>query len=116
MHGGYGNKVDVFSAGVTLYVMLCGYEPFYGETDSQLVAANKEAKIDFPDDEWSGISWNARDLVSKMMEPNPKKRLDASRALKHPWFQTHLSDADTLDGSMSLPAAEVPLENACTIS
>jgi serine/threonine protein kinase len=49
---GYGNKVDVFSAGITLYVMLCGYEPFYGETEKDLVEANKQAVIDFPERDW----------------------------------------------------------------
>jgi len=44
--------VDAFSAGVTLYVMLCGYEPFFGESDEQLIAANKKAKIDFPSNDW----------------------------------------------------------------
>lgn len=52
LHGGYGNKVDVFSAGVILYVLLCGYEPFYGESDADLVAANKEAKVEFPSSDW----------------------------------------------------------------
>lgn len=52
VHGGYSNKVDVFSAGVTLYVMLSGYEPFYGESDAELIAANKEAKLEFPSSDW----------------------------------------------------------------
>jgi serine/threonine protein kinase len=53
VHGGYGNKVDVYSAGVTLYVLLCGYEPFYGESDAELIAANKAAIIDYPEEDWS---------------------------------------------------------------
>jgi serine/threonine protein kinase len=53
VHGGYGNKVDVFSAGVTLYVLLCGYEPFYGESDTELIAANKAAIVDYPEEDWS---------------------------------------------------------------
>lgn len=52
VNGGYKNKVDIFSAGVTLYVLLCGYEPFYGETDAELMAANKAAKVEFPADDW----------------------------------------------------------------
>lgn len=89
VYGGYGNKVDVFSAGVTLYVMLCGYEPFYGESDAELVAANKSAKIEFPDEEWQTISSLARDLVLKMMHPDPNERLDAKHALQHPWILLH---------------------------
>ena len=49
---GYENKVDIFSLGVTMYILLCGYEPFYGETDEELISANKEAKVDFPDGDW----------------------------------------------------------------
>ena len=50
--GGYGNKVDMFSAGVTLYVMLAGYEPFYGESDAELIDANRNAQVDFPHADW----------------------------------------------------------------
>ena len=52
VNGGYGNKVDIFSTGVTLYIMLCGYEPFYGETDAELIHANREAVVEFPDADW----------------------------------------------------------------
>jgi len=117
VHGGYGNKVDIFSAGVTMYVMLCGYEPFYGETDAELIRSNKEAAVDFPKEEWEGISDSARDLVQKMMHADPAKRLDAGAALKHPWFQTHLKEVDrVLDQSISLPASEAPEGDACVIS
>lgn len=50
---GYGNKIDVFSAGVTLYVMLCGYEPFYGESEEELIEANKASELEFPGAEWA---------------------------------------------------------------
>lgn len=89
MNGGYGNKVDIFSAGVTLYVMLCGYEPFYGETDAELIQANKKAEVDFEDDEWTNVSQEAKDLVRCMMEVNPVKRISVSDALNHPWLARH---------------------------
>jgi serine/threonine protein kinase len=116
IHGGYGNKVDVFSAGVTLYVMLCGYEPFYGETDAELVAANKAARVEFTEADWAGISTEARDMVTKMMHPDPAQRLDAKAALAHPWLRRLDKDSDALDRSLSLPSHEAPTDDACVIS
>ena len=105
-HGGYGNKVDVFSAGVTLYVMLCGYEPFYGETDAELVEANKSALVEFPQEDWSSVSNAAMDLVRKMMHPDPSLRLSANQALQHPWMSSHVKDS-TRQFSVSDPEDEV---------
>jgi Protein kinase domain len=114
--GGYGNKVDVFSAGVTLYVMLCGYEPFYGETDEQLKEANKVALVEFPTEDWSNISAAAKDLVRQMMQPDPAKRLDAQQTLEHPWILKHVPSvkegAET--GSVGLPSWR--RDDACLIS
>jgi serine/threonine protein kinase len=120
---GYGNKVDVFSAGVTLYVMLCGYEPFYGETEKELIEANKKADIDFPEADWKGASDDARDLVLKMTKADPRERLTAKEALQHPWMARWAEDdLGASSGShsgtknMSLTAADLPDEGACVIS
>ena len=37
---------------MTLYVMLVGYEPFYGESEEELINANRETKVDFPHADW----------------------------------------------------------------
>eukprot|EP00579_Thalassiosira_antarctica_P033228 CAMPEP_0201995208 /NCGR_PEP_ID=MMETSP0905-20130828/2744_1 /ASSEMBLY_ACC=CAM_ASM_000554 /TAXON_ID=420261 /ORGANISM="Thalassiosira antarctica, Strain CCMP982" /LENGTH=1066 /DNA_ID=CAMNT_0048550269 /DNA_START=29 /DNA_END=3226 /DNA_ORIENTATION=- len=85
VNGGYGNKVDMFSAGVTLYVMLSGYEPFYGESDAELIDANREAKVDFPHADWHSVSIEGRDLIERMLVVDPIKRIGPSEALRHPW-------------------------------
>jgi tRNA A-37 threonylcarbamoyl transferase component Bud32 len=51
-NSGYKNKVDEFSAGVILYVLLCGYEPFFGEDERELTAVNTKAKVEFPEEDW----------------------------------------------------------------
>jgi len=82
---GYRNSVDLFSLGVVMYTLLCGYEPFYGESDAELVKCNKKAQIVF-DEDWEGVSEEAKDLICRMCEPDPEKRIGAEEALKSKWF------------------------------
>ncbi|KAL7549559.1 hypothetical protein ACHAWF_012828 [Thalassiosira exigua] len=86
VNGGYGNKVDMFSAGVVLYVMLAGYEPFYGESDAELIDANMEVKLDFPHADWHSVSVEGRDLIERMLIIYPSNRIGPSEALRHPWI------------------------------
>ncbi|CAJ1935043.1 unnamed protein product [Cylindrotheca closterium] len=114
---GYGNQVDVFSAGVTLYVMLCGYEPFYGESEEALIEANKEAVVEFPKNDWSGISKDARDLIREMLKTDPGERITAKEALEHAWIQQFGSKRATdADANLQLLLADAPDAGACLIS
>lgn len=47
-----------------MYMCLCGYEPFYGVNENELLAANKAAVVEFHLPEWRDVSQGARDLVS----------------------------------------------------
>ena len=114
VHGAYSKKVDVFSAGVTLYVMLCGYEPFYGETDSELIRANKEAVVEFPAEDWKTISASAQDLVTKMMLADANKRLSVEQAITHPWIIDLVHHQGSAEASPQ--TTDMPTFDACTIS
>ena len=92
---GYRNQVDIFSAGVTLYLMLCGYEPFYGETEKALIRTNQSAKVDFPESEWKTISSEAKDLVVQMLKMDPRERISAKDALEHPWIAGFEKDPES---------------------
>lgn len=85
---GYTEKVDVWSAGVILYILLCGYEPFSDDTktDKEMFKHILNGYYHFHSPEWDDITDAAKDLVRKMLVVDPKKRLSVYDALRHPWI------------------------------
>ncbi|CAO2822208.1 unnamed protein product [Amaranthus hypochondriacus] len=83
----YGPEVDIWSAGVILYILLCGVPPFWAETEQGVAQAIIRSVIDFKRDPWPRVSDNAKDLVRKMLDPDPACRLTAQQVLDHPWLQ-----------------------------
>ena len=59
----YTEKCDIWSAGVMLYVLLCGYPPFFGETQEEIISKIREGKLEFEDEVWENISVLAKDLI-----------------------------------------------------
>ncbi|URD89889.1 calcium-dependent protein kinase [Musa troglodytarum] len=83
----YGKEVDIWSAGVILYILLSGVPPFWAETDKGIFNAILQGHIDFESAPWPSISYSAKDLVRKMLTPDPKKRITAAQVLEHPWLR-----------------------------
>ncbi|XP_057434409.1 calcium-dependent protein kinase 20-like [Lotus japonicus] len=83
----YGPEVDIWSAGVILYILLCGVPPFWAETEQGVAQAIIRSVVDFKREPWPKVSDNAKDLVRKMLDPDPKRRLSAQEVLDHPWLQ-----------------------------
>ena len=86
LNGESDKKSDVWSCGVILYILLCGYFPFNGDNDDQIVEAIKSGKVNFIKDEWKHISNDAKELIQKMLEINPNNRFDALECLNHNFF------------------------------
>ena len=82
----YDEKCDIWSLGVIFYVLLCGYPPFNGDTDVEIMQNVQKGKFIFPIEEWGVISKEAKDLISKMLAYDPAKRISAKQVLLHPWF------------------------------
>ncbi|XP_022736376.1 calcium-dependent protein kinase 10-like [Durio zibethinus] len=83
----YGPEVDVWSAGVIVYILLCGVPPFWAETEQGVALAILRGVIDFKREPWPQVSESAKSLVRQMLEMDPKKRLTAQQVLEHPWLQ-----------------------------
>jgi calcium/calmodulin-dependent protein kinase I len=89
----YGSEVDMWSLGVIMYILLCGFPPFYDENNAALFASIKRGIFDFPSPYWDGISDVAKDLICRLLVVDPKKRYTAEQVLNHSWVSVcSLSD------------------------
>ncbi|XP_052830557.1 peripheral plasma membrane protein CASK isoform X3 [Octopus bimaculoides] len=82
----YGKPVDVWGCGLMLFILLAGYPPFYG-TKERLQKMIIKGKYHMRAKQWDFISESAKDLVKKMLEVDPEKRITIEEALNHPWIK-----------------------------
>ncbi|KAI4308003.1 hypothetical protein L6164_031122 [Bauhinia variegata] len=83
----YGKEIDIWSAGVILYILLSGVPPFWADTERGIFDAILKGHIDFDSSPWPTISSSAKDLVRKMLTQDPKKRITSAQVLDHPWIR-----------------------------
>ncbi|GKY94040.1 hypothetical protein MPSEU_000370700 [Mayamaea pseudoterrestris] len=89
----YDVECDLWSAGVCLYYMLSATHPFYTLTGDpmDIERAILQGRYDFEDDEvWLDVSDEAKDLISSLLQVNPKRRLTSSQALCSKWLEPTL--------------------------
>uniref|UniRef100_A0A6P7FV37 non-specific serine/threonine protein kinase n=1 Tax=Diabrotica virgifera virgifera TaxID=50390 RepID=A0A6P7FV37_DIAVI len=86
---GYGLKIDVWAAGVILYILLCGYPPFVSQDNDQekLFDCILSGQYDFPEEYWQDVSSCAKELIQNMLQLDPDLRFSAEDVLDHPWLQ-----------------------------
>ncbi|XP_038721173.1 phosphoenolpyruvate carboxylase kinase 1-like [Tripterygium wilfordii] len=82
----YGEKVDVWSAGVVLYIMLAGFPPFYGEDAVGIFEAVLRANLRFPSRVFQSFSPSVKDLLRRMLSKDVSRRFSAEQVLRHPWM------------------------------
>jgi len=106
---GYDTAVDMYSLGVTLYILLSGFSPstrirhknhHHSDFDDDTSQTSHESSddeceesytsIDFPPQIWCNINQSAMDLVKRMLHPNPSYRISATEALQHEWIVGHV--------------------------
>lgn len=86
----YDISCDIWSLGVIMYILCCGYPPFYSRSGNPISPGMKKrikkGEYAFPNDDWNGVSQEAKDLISGMLETVPEKRLKIDDVLKSKWL------------------------------
>ena len=90
-----GKPCDMWSIGITTYILLSGHSPFKAANLKELFRqVIRGVYRPMFGDHWRGISNNAKAFIQCCLELDPKKRMTAGQALAHPWLG-HLSQAPT---------------------
>lgn len=91
----YSSLVDMWSLGCLVYVILTGHLPFSGQSQEQLYKQIRQGSYHERPLKEAGVSEEAIDFLNRLLEVNPALRLDASKALSHPWISAKASQIDS---------------------
>lgn len=128
----YDKRCDLWSLGIIAYILLSGYLPFSGscgrdcgwedrgeecaECQQQLFVAIKSGELQFPEEYWTGVSSEAKDLIKQLLVRDASQRIKASSVLNHPWI---LSGGDCHPKAIAKPTTnttEPPTAPAAAVS
>lgn len=101
----YDEKCDVWSLGIMLYAMLCGFPPFLGETNEEIFGKIKNNKVSFKSENWKCVSKEVKSLIRRMLIKDPIKRPTIHEIYLDPWIQNKKSRVS------DMPIAKKTLEN-----
>lgn len=86
----YDKSCDMWSLGVILYILLCGYPPFYSASGAAISPGMKRrirlGQYTYPDAEWKHVSSDVKDLISGLLKTDPQERLSIEAVLAHRWI------------------------------
>jgi serine/threonine protein kinase len=84
----YSESVDIWAAGVLLYLLLSCRLPFNADVEvlpSNRAQVARKFELSFPEAVWKGKSDSVKDLLRRMLLTDPLKRFSAHQVIRHPW-------------------------------
>lgn len=109
LKGSYTEKCDIWSCGVILHILLCGYPPFKGRDEEELISLIEKGKFSLESFEWKQVSLEAKSLVGRMLIYNPQFRPSAEECLNDVWLKKTLIPLEC--GKQNLEKALLNLKN-----
>jgi len=94
LEGKYDQAADLWSCGVIMYVLLCGYPPFWGDTDKKVLQKVSKGSFSFNPADWKNVSEDAKGLIRNLLKFSPKERITAEQALNAEWVKDHAPRAN----------------------
>jgi len=86
LKGQYTEKCDLWSVGIIMYACLVGYPPFYGSSDADIVLKVRMGTFTFNKADWESITFEAKDLICRLLAMDEKCRPTAFEALHDKWI------------------------------
>ena len=77
---------DIFSAGIIFHYLLFGCSIFEGKKYNEILVQNRSCEFDFTKEMYANVDRKTFDLLRKMLEKDPARRISAETALKHAYF------------------------------
>lgn len=79
----YDYRIDLWSLGVIMYILFCGYPPFFGNTDNEIVHSIVKDCIEFEEDDWKHVSNEAKQIIKGLLEKDPSKRMSCDDIINY---------------------------------
>jgi len=89
----YDKSCDIWSTGVIMYILICGYPPFYSHGGQPISPGMKKrirsGQYEFPKREWSNVSAECKNLIRNCLKTNPEERPSIDQVIESSWISRY---------------------------